>query len=85
MGREWNDRLARRLTDSIYKASDNPQPVKLLVTDLIDSRQTLVEIIAEDGDGLPGALTFRVVGEFLVTPKRRPKVLRYRDEQGWPK
>jgi hypothetical protein len=78
MGREWNDRLRRRLTDSISIAKDNPTPTRLLVTDLTDSDLTLVEVLG-DINGQE-----QVVTEFLVRPKSRPKVPRYRDDRGWP-
>jgi hypothetical protein len=80
MGREWNDTLARRLQDSIVKASDGPKAVRLLVTDLENSDLTLVEVIGQYEDSGRAY----VIGEFLVKPTRRPKVLRYRAERGWP-
>ena len=77
-GRDWNERLRRRLQDSICIAQDNPRPTRLLVTDLADSDLTLVEVLG-DING-----SEQVVTEFLVRPKSRPKVLRYRSERGWP-
>jgi len=49
------------------------------VTDLENSEETLIEVLAPvNGDE-------RVVAEFLVRPSSKPKRLRYREEQGWPK
>lgn len=84
MGREWNDKLQRRVQDSICRATDNPKPAKLLVTDLEDSDLTLVEVLEATVGPLTGDIHYKVVGEYLVRPKSRPKTLRYRAERGWP-
>jgi len=79
MSREWNDKLERRLQDSIWRAARLPRAARLLVTDLENSEETLIEVLAPvNGDE-------RVVAEFLVRPSSKPKRLRYREEQGWPK
>ena len=80
MGREWNDKLRRRLTDSIVKAQDVPQPTRLLVTDLENSDMTLVEVLGIADD----QTTEQVIGQYLVKPTKRPKTPRYRAERGWP-
>lgn len=79
MSRDWNERLRRRLQDSIVRASDRPLAKRLLVTDLEDCDKTLVEVI-----GLIEGKE-QVVAEFLVTTPHRPQRLRYREEQGWPR
>lgn len=88
VGREWNDKLIRRLTNSTCKASDRPKVTRLLVTDLTsgcgkETRPTgtvLVEVL-----GIPDDMTTeQVIAEFLVEAKRVPKVPRYRAERGWP-
>lgn len=76
MGREWNERLSRRLQDSICMASDANRAGKILVTDLRDSSQSLIEVLDVSGK--------KVIGEFLITPRSRPTSLRYREECGWP-
>jgi len=80
VGRELNDRLRRRLTDSIARAQDLPRPTRLLVTDLRDSEFTLVEVLGIADD----QTTEQVIGQYLVKPKSRPKTPRYRAERGWP-
>jgi len=79
-GREWNDKLYRKLVSSIFKAQDRPQVTRLLVTDMTDSELTLVEVLGIADD----QTTEQVIAEFLVKPKKRPKTLRYRSERGWP-
>jgi hypothetical protein len=79
MSRDWNDKLRRRLQDSICLAADRPRATRLLVTDLEDCDQTLVEVI-----GLVEGKE-QVVAEFLFKTTNRPQRLRYRQEQGWPK
>jgi len=85
MGREWNDKLSRRLGDSSWKAVDNPRPVKLLVSDYDDrdgNKKAVVELLAES-ESQPGR--FYVMAEYIVNVKRRPKILRYREEtRRWP-
>lgn len=79
MSKDWNDKLRRRLQDSICRAADRPHAKRLLVTDLEDCDKTLIEVLGNvDGQE-------QVVAEFLVTSPRRPQRLRYREEQGWPK
>ena len=70
MGREWNDRLARRLCSSITFAENAGT---ILITDLDDSDRALVEILSEDDK--------RVTAQFLIAKKRtgRTKGKRYRD------
>lgn len=70
MGREWNDKLARRLCSSITFAENAGA---ILVTDLDDSDKALVEILSEDDK--------RVVSQFLIVKNRtgRTRGKRYRD------
>lgn len=88
MGREWNDKLVRRLQDSIVRANRSYTNLKLLVTDLEDSDQTLVEVVGEyptyDDAEQPVGTAWQVIGQYIVRPQNRPKTLRYRDERGWP-
>jgi hypothetical protein len=81
MGREWNDKLKRRLQDSVSRASDTPHPGKLLLTDLEPDKRVgpfnvLVEVLDETNS--------HVIAEFLVPVDLKPKVARYRDDRDWP-
>jgi len=74
MGREWNDRLYRKLQNSIMMASERPRVSKLLVTDLKDDKheRSLIEVLSLDET--------EVITEFLVRLKRPKGELRYREE-----
>lgn len=73
MGREMNDKLQRKLQDSICLAIKRQHMVShLLVTDVEDADYTLIELV----DSTSG----QVVDSYLVKPTSRPTVLRYREK-----
>ena len=85
MGREWNDKLRRKLQDSFSRALDVPRPTRMLVTDLepfLGQEPTvLVELL-----GVPDDLTEEIViAQFIVKRRGKPRTPRYREETNrWP-
>ena len=85
MGREWNDKLTRKMVQSICVADDTPTPSRMLVTDLDrigdEPPKVLIELLTVVGDHG----SEQVFASFIVKRRGKPRVRRYREEtRRWP-